>query len=166
MCAHGCPCARAATSLQALHNADTWLRLAEIAMLHGAVDIVEVAYRAVESFERLSFLSLITGNTDKLNKLAQVSIARADVQSRFHNALYLGNVEERVKCLEGAGQIALAYTTAATYGLEVEAARLHACLVDAGLPVPAIASDAVALLPATPILRNAGNIIRGFDQVG
>jgi hypothetical protein len=37
--------------------------------------------------------------------------------SRFHNALFLGDAEERVKVLESTNQLSLAYITAATHGL-------------------------------------------------
>ena len=46
--------------------------------------------------ERLSFLYLITGNTEKLRKMLKIAEMRPDVMSRFHNALYLGDAAERV----------------------------------------------------------------------
>ena len=45
--------------------------------------------------------------------------------SRFHNALFLGDAEERVKVLESTNQLSLAYITAATHGLEDTSARYH-----------------------------------------
>ena len=55
--------------------------------------------------------------------MLKVADMRNDVMGRFHNALYMGDVRERVRILEDAGQGALAYVTAATHGLEEEAAR-------------------------------------------
>lgn len=46
----------------------------------------------------------------------------------FHNALYLGDVRERVKTLEDAGQLSLAYLTAATHGLEVGCVGAGVCV--------------------------------------
>ncbi len=55
--------------------------------------------------------------------MLKIAEMRNDVMGRFHNALYMGDVRERVKILEDAGQSALAYVTAATHGLEEDAAR-------------------------------------------
>lgn len=55
--------------------------------------------------------------------MLKIAEMRNDVMGRFHNALYMGDVRERVKILEDAGQAALAYVTAATHGLEEDAAR-------------------------------------------
>ena len=45
--------------------------------------------------------------------------------SRFHNALFLGDAEERVKVLESTNQLSLAYITAATHGLTDSSERCH-----------------------------------------
>lgn len=66
---------------------------------------------------------LSSGNVEKLGKMLKIAEMRNDVMGRFHNALYMGDVRERVKILEDAGQTALAYVTAATHGLEEDAAR-------------------------------------------
>jgi len=60
--------------------------------------------------------TLITGNLDNLTKMLKIAEMRNDVMSRFHNALYLGDVEERIKVLEESGHAPLAYLTAATHG--------------------------------------------------
>lgn len=43
------------------------------------------------------------------------------MSGQYHNALYTGDVEERVKILKALGQGPLAYLTAATHGLAEEA---------------------------------------------
>jgi coatomer subunit alpha len=43
--------------------------------------------------------------------------------SRFHNALFLGDAEERVRVLESTNQLSLAYITAATHGLQATSER-------------------------------------------
>lgn len=63
-----------------------------------------MTYQRTKNFERLSFLYLITGNTAKLQKMLKISEMRNDTMGRFHNALYLGDVEERVRILVEAGQ--------------------------------------------------------------
>ena len=61
---------------------------------------------------------------DKLSKMLKIAEMRGDIMSRFHNALYLGDVESRVNILEEVGQYTLAYLTAATYGLEEQQEEL------------------------------------------
>ncbi|KAL9252913.1 Coatomer subunit alpha-1-like protein [Drosera capensis] len=50
--------------------------------------------------------------------------------AKFHNALYLGDVCERVKILENSGHLPLAYITASVHGLHDIAERLAAELGD------------------------------------
>lgn len=64
-----------------------------------------MAYQRTKNFERLSFLYLLTGNTDKLRKMLKIAERRGDVMSRFHNALFLGDAAERVAVLESTGQV-------------------------------------------------------------
>ena len=40
---------------------------------------------------------------EKLKKMLKISEMRQDIMGRFHNALYLGDVQERVKLLEEVG---------------------------------------------------------------
>lgn len=47
------------------------------------------------------------------------------MSGQYHNALYTGDVEERVKILKALGQGPLAYLTAATHGLTEEAADVE-----------------------------------------
>jgi hypothetical protein len=63
-----------------------------------------MAYQRTRNFEKLSFLYLITGHLDKLRKMLKIAEMQGDVMSRFHNALYLGDVEERVKILKETNQ--------------------------------------------------------------
>ena len=56
-------------------------------------------------------------------------LTRGDSMSRFHNALFLGDAEERVKVLESTNQLSLAYITAATHGLIDSSERYHSILV-------------------------------------
>jgi coatomer protein complex subunit alpha (xenin) len=65
---------------------------------------VEMAYQRVKNFDRLSFLYLSTGNIEKLRNMQKIAEIRNDNMSRFHNSLYLGDVEERIKLLKEVGQ--------------------------------------------------------------
>jgi coatomer subunit alpha len=131
---------------------DAWHQLGTEALRQGNYEIVEMAYQKTKNFEQLSFLYLITGNTEKLRKMLKIAEMRGDVMSAVHNALYLGDVDERVRAFETTGQHSLAYLTAATHVLD-SADRLKGVLDQMGLPIPEIRSDAALLLPPTPIIR-------------
>lgn len=66
-----------------------------------------MAYQKTRNMERLSFLYLLTGNTDNLRKMLKIAKhpVQNDTMARFHNALFLGDVAERVCVLEEAGQV-------------------------------------------------------------
>lgn len=111
---------------KAIDREDNWARLGQQALKQGnhkvrlspplssllfssvltcrrVAQIVEIAYQRTKNFDRLSFLYLITGNPEKLAKMAKIAEMRGDQMSRFHNALYLGNVEARVNVLREVG---------------------------------------------------------------
>lgn len=54
------------------------------------------AYQQMKNFDKLSFLYLATGSTDKLSKTQKIADARGDPMSRFHNALYAGDILGRI----------------------------------------------------------------------
>ncbi|KAI7840084.1 hypothetical protein COHA_006214 [Chlorella ohadii] len=138
-------------SAQELDDKDTWYRLGVEALRQGNHQIVEFSYQKTKAYERLSFLYLITGNLERLGKMAKIADMRGDVMGRFHTALYLGDVRERVKILEDAGQTSLAYVTAATHGLAEEAERLGEQLGELRPRVDA--AHARLLAPPTPVMR-------------
>lgn len=113
---------------------------------------MEYAYQKTKNFERLSFLYLITGNLEKLGKMLKIAEMRSDVMGRFHNALYLGDIQERVKILEESGHLPLAYATAKIHGLTEAAEELEKQLVD-NVPVLPSEDKPVLLMPPRPILR-------------
>lgn len=158
-----------------LDRADVWVRLAEAALQHGNHAIVELAYQKTNNYERLSFLYLITGQVDKLKKMEKFAQKRNDNNSVFHSAILLGDVPTRVRALEMAGQLPLAYLTAKTHGLVEEAQRIKERLgaklqssdasedQKSGLDIPSIEQvddrlpferDARLLVPPDAIFRN------------
>lgn len=143
----------ALAAAQTIDDKQTWYKLGVEALRQGNQQIVEFAYQRTKNFERLSFLYLISGNTEKLAKMLKIAEINGDVMGRFHNALYLGDVRERVRILEESGQVPLAYLTAATHGLDEDAARLRESLESAEVGVPTLLQDATLLLPAAPIMR-------------
>ncbi|KAM0459762.1 hypothetical protein ACHAPV_000013 [Trichoderma viride] len=97
-----------------------WTRLGTEALAHGNHQIVEMCYQKLKQFDKLSFLYLATGDHSKLARMAKIAEHRGDFTSRFQNALYLGDVEDRIQMLKEIDQYPLAYTTAKSHGLEEE----------------------------------------------
>ena len=141
----------ALAAAQELDDKDTWHELGVQALRQGNYQIVEFAYQKTKNFERLSFLYLITGNTEKLRKMLKIAEMRSDVMGQFHNALYLGDIPERLRILEESGQYPLAYLTAKTHGMEEDAARIETILTEAGCTVPEVDGTGVLLVPPEPI---------------
>ena len=52
-------------SAKKLEEKDAWLQLAEAALKQGDHVVVETCYQRAKSFEKLSFLYLITGNMER-----------------------------------------------------------------------------------------------------
>lgn len=133
---------------------DAWRQLGVEALRQGNHEVVEMSYQKTKEYDRLSFLYLLGGNTEKLRKMLKISELRGDVMSRYHNAMFLGDAEERVRVLEATGQLTLAYVAACTHGLEEDKARLAELLEGAELVVPEVnAADAPLLQPPTAIIR-------------
>ncbi|XP_021758357.1 coatomer subunit alpha-2-like [Chenopodium quinoa] len=120
----------AVASANVIDDKTHWYRLGVEALRQGNADIVEYAYQKTKNFERLSFLYLITGNMEKLSKMLKIAEVKNNVMGQFHNALYLGDVQERVKILEAADHLPLAYITAKVHGLDDVVERLAAELGD------------------------------------
>eukprot|EP01104_Vermistella_antarctica_P001203 TRINITY_DN1125_c0_g1_i4.p1 TRINITY_DN1125_c0_g1~~TRINITY_DN1125_c0_g1_i4.p1 ORF type:complete len:1037 (+),score=351.04 TRINITY_DN1125_c0_g1_i4:53-3163(+) len=151
---------------KSLDDNASWHSLGVEALRQGNHQVVEMAYKRTKNFERLSFLYLITGNMDKLQKMMKIAEMRGDVMGRFHNSLYLGEVEERVSILEDVGQLSLAYITASAHGL-VEMAEGIAVKIgeqqkaerggdeddDTPVKLPPVPQDAALLIPPNPIMR-------------
>ncbi len=77
--------------------------LLQVCFKRALYQIVEKAYQQTKNFDRLSFLYLATGSTDKLVKMQKIAEARGDPMSRFHNALYVGDVRSRIAVLREVG---------------------------------------------------------------
>merc|ERR1712142_741768 len=163
-------CSNIETALEAAKAMDdkaVWERLGEMALKQGNHQVVEMCYQRTKSFDKLSFLYLITGNLEKLKKMMKIAEIRKDTSGHFQNALYLGDVEERVKVLSGCGQTSLAYLTAATHGLQEEAEKIKEGVDTDKTPLPSPALGARLLQPPPPIAQSEQNwplltVSRGF----
>ncbi len=59
---------------RALDDKRCWEKLAEVALLQGNHQIVEMAYQRTKNFDKLAFLYLITGNLEKLRKMMKIGL--------------------------------------------------------------------------------------------
>lgn len=134
------------------------LALHYISRRTNTLQIVETAYQKTRNFDKLSFLYLITGNTQKLNMMQVIAGKRGDNMSRFQNSLYLGDVRSRVAVLRETGQYPLAYYTAKTNGLDDLALEIldEAGFTEDDLPPPPQNSGHSSLAPPLnlPFLPN------------
>ncbi|KAI4299844.1 hypothetical protein L6164_033268 [Bauhinia variegata] len=159
----------AVASATAIDEKDHWYRLGVEALRQGNAGIVEYAYQRTKNFERLSFLYLITGNLEKLTKMLKIAEVKNDVMGQFHNALYLGDVRERIKILESVGHLPLAYITASVHGLHDVAERLAAELGD---NIPSLTEGKVPtlLMPPSPVMCGGDwpllRVMRGIFEGG
>lgn len=103
---------------RSVERPEVWERLGHAALKQGNHQIVETCFQKTRSFDKLSFLYLVTGNTQRLAMMQTIATKRGDQMSRFQNSLYLGDVAGRVAVLRETGQYPLAYYTAKTNGLD------------------------------------------------
>ncbi|TFY69325.1 hypothetical protein EVG20_g3199 [Dentipellis fragilis] len=143
---------------KAIDRPECWNRLAQQALKQGNHKIVEKCYQQVKDFDKLSFLYLATGSTVKVSKMQKIADARGDPMSRFHNALYAGDVIGRIAVLREVGMYPLAYLTAKTNGLDELALEI---LQDAGLTeadVDDVPDFGRASLKPLPVVTDTTNL--------
>ena len=80
------------------------------------LQVVEYCYQQTKNYDKLSFLYLITGNLAKLRRMMKINEIRKDYEGWYTNALYLGDVSERIRVLKACGKTSLALLTATTHG--------------------------------------------------
>lgn len=140
---------------------ETWGQLGSEALRQGNHQVVEMSYQRTKDFDRLSFLYLITGDTEKLRKMLKISNMRGDIMGRYHNALFLGDAAERVKVLEESGNLPLAFISAKLHGLNDEAERIQIAIETNGGSVEGLLENVemdnkkagCLLQPPTPIMK-------------
>jgi coatomer protein complex subunit alpha (xenin) len=143
---------------------DVWGQLGSEALRQGNHQVVEMSYQRKKDFDRLSFLYMLTGDTEKLRKMLKISNMRNDIMGRYHNALLLGDAAERVAVLEASGNLPLAYICANLHGLTEVAERIKVAIetqegsVEGLMDKVSVGSKKGGRLlqPPTPIIR-AGN---------
>lgn len=128
-----------------------WQRLSTEALAHGNHQVVEMTYQKLRNFDKLSFLYLSTGDQEKLKRMAKIAEHRGDITARFQNALYLGDVQNRIEMFQEIDLYPLAYATAKAYGLDEQAEQI---LEAAGVTEDQISTPEVGkpLTPPKPIV--------------
>ncbi|KNG45030.1 Coatomer, alpha subunit [Stemphylium lycopersici] len=128
-----------------------WQRLSTEALAHGNHQTVEMTYQKLRNFDKLSFLYLTTGDQDKLKRMAKIAEHRGDMTARFQNALYLGDVQNRIEMFQELDLYPLAYATAKAQGFDEQAQSIleAAGVSEEQINLPSIGSP---LAPAKPIV--------------
>lgn len=141
-----------------LNDKAKYIQLAEEAARLGSPTLAEVCYNLGDAKDKLLTLNVIAGNIAGLRKLEF-----EDKSSRFMQSMYLGDVKMRIKLLAEAGQIALAYATAKTYGVReyVDALEKGAPEVVSKVKLPAEGS---CLLPPKPLVGDFATSLKILDS--
>ncbi|KAH3683652.1 hypothetical protein WICPIJ_005336 [Wickerhamomyces pijperi] len=113
-----------------LNSASIWEKLGKEALKQGNLSIVELVHQTQHSFDKLSFLYLISGDLAKLSKMEAIAEHRGDIGSLIQNTIYNNSTEKRATVLAQAGSLPLAYATAKSNGHDELAAVI---LQEAGL---------------------------------
>ncbi|KAL4775234.1 coatomer WD associated region-domain-containing protein [Aspergillus nidulans var. acristatus] len=130
-----------------LDRPNLWNRLGIEALAHGNHQIVEMAYQKQRNFDKLSFLYLSIGDQEKLSRMAKIAEHRGDFTSRFQNAIYRGDVEDRIQMFKEVDLYPLAYLTAKAHGLTEEAESI---LEAVGLTEDQVSLPTVEAPPQVP----------------
>lgn len=114
----------AETEANKLKDKVIWEKLGNEALLQGNLEVVERVYQQLELFDKLSFLYLIKGDLERLNKMSLVANARGNISSLVQNTFYNNDVESRIDAYLRGGLYPMAYTLAASNGLNDKANQI------------------------------------------
>ena len=64
-----------------VNDEKTWLKVGELSLLNGNLEMAELSYQRGRHYERLMFLYLITGQREKLTKLGRIFKVRGEISS-------------------------------------------------------------------------------------
>ena len=81
-------------------------------------------YQRTKDLDRLLFLYLLTGNTETLCQILEISHMYGDIIVCYHNILLLGDSQEKFTMLEESDSLNLAYMSAKINGLEEAAEHI------------------------------------------
>ncbi|KAF5271367.1 hypothetical protein FQA39_LY08165 [Lamprigera yunnana] len=141
---------------KAIDDRACWFQLADSALMHGNHQIVEMCYQRTKSFDKLSFLYLITGNLEKLHKMMKIAEVRHQNSSQYQSALLLGDFEEVIHIQKKSKLENIAYLTAITHGFDEQADEIKNSNDDC-IQWPEADSDAKFLRPPPPVQQAENN---------
>jgi coatomer protein complex subunit alpha (xenin) len=129
-----------------------WQRLSSEALAHGNHLVVEMTYQKLRNFDKLSFLYLSIGDQEKLKRMAKIAEHRGDMTARFQNALYLGDVQNRIEMFQEIDLYPLAYATAKAHGLDEQAQSILEAsgLSEDQINIPAVGASVKPPRPIVP----------------
>lgn len=107
-----------------IDNPHVWEKLNAESLAQGNMELSEMIYQSQHSFDKLSFLYLISGDSSKLTKMENIAASREDVSSMILNSVYNNSVETRASVFNNNGSLPLAYAIAKANGDEATAAKL------------------------------------------
>lgn len=91
-------------SAKILDKLEHWANLAKEAFKLGYVTVAEFALQRSKDYQRLNFMYLCTGQTDKLTKMRKIAEMRGDVMGRLLIDLWTGDYADVVTAMLEAGQ--------------------------------------------------------------
>ncbi|CEP62555.1 coatomer subunit alpha LALA0_S05e08240g [Lachancea lanzarotensis] len=109
---------------QKLNTSITWEQLGQAALNQGKLELVEQVYQNQKSFDKLSFLYLISGDLTKLSKMESIAEHRGDISSVILNTVYNKFNEKRGQVFAEAGSLPLAYAIAKANNQDDKAAQI------------------------------------------
>ncbi|SBS95440.1 coatomer alpha subunit, putative [Plasmodium ovale curtisi] len=102
-----------------------WTILSDHALLLGNYEIAEYALQRNKAYDKLSFLYFFSGNVEKLRKMLSISIIRNDFNSIFLNALYLGDIQQRIQIFIEQNHLSLALLCSHLYNIPINISEKH-----------------------------------------
>ncbi|KAI9815167.1 MAG: hypothetical protein M1832_005569 [Thelocarpon impressellum] len=133
-----------------------WNRLGAEGLAHGNHQIVEMVYQKLRQFDKLSFLYLATGDEEKLARMAKIAEHRGDFTSQFQNALYIGDVDNRIQMFKDIDLYPLAYMTSKSHGQteECESILEASGLTEDQITLPSMGEPLPLLRPVVPTFKS------------
>ncbi|KAK9170764.1 Coatomer protein complex subunit alpha [Cryptosporidium meleagridis] len=93
-----------------------WECLGRSALLHGFINVAEKCLQVTKEFEKLILLYYVIGQREYMEKLGKISEKQKNWARKYHIALLMNDIPERINILKSFGQIPLAIALAHTYG--------------------------------------------------
>ena len=94
----------AVEAAQALDDKQVWLKLADLSLLSGQIQLTETCYQKAKCYDKLLFLYCITGQMEKMTKLGRIFRVRGEIGLALQSSLLTGNSNSFIEVLQIANQ--------------------------------------------------------------